>query len=481
MKRLIVITCVIVTIVASFVIAITLKIRSQRPEVLLSQLRKAPSHKQELIIIELHMTKEDAAPAMIEAFTDPTAPEAFRILLVNLLYKENISRNDKQIAATLRDALSSPSALIRQAAVRDALTYGNEAQQLAVLCRVDDTDVRVRKEVYALLCESGSDMWRDNLPGVSKELRQRVLSSVRKQITSAEDTELQFMARSVLGSLVRLRCDQAREAQQRADMGRAEELLNEAIELDPEHQMPQIRLVRLFLRTGRRQQAIALARKHNAILRIPHLEAAPDIDGDPSEAAWTNSLKGQDFFLNNSNWTSKRAKSKSQFFLGHRDGKIYMAILGYEDDLNKLVIKNTTRDGAVWKDDCVEIFLDPTNSEKDVYQFVINAGGTFLDLYRQDVKTDVKCERAASIFPKRGYWACEFAVAARDLDNAQIDDQSIWGINIMRTRIGAGSEQCAFWPTFGFSLNFHLYPIAAFEDAAPAVQDAEKKGVGEEH
>ena len=68
------------------------------------------------------------------------------------------------------------------------------------------------------------------------------------------------------------------------------------------------------------------------------------------------------------------------------------------------------------------------------------------------------------VFKDRGYWCCEFAVAANEFAGAAITSGSIWGIDIMRTRIGAASEQQAWWPTYGSSHRYHLYPSAVFED-----------------
>ncbi len=149
--------------------------------------------------------------------------------------------------------------------------------------------------------------------------------------------------------------------------------------------------------------------------------------------------------------------------VGHTGGKIYIAILAYEDDLDKLVVKRKARDSDCWRDDCVELFFDPTNNEKNVYQFVINPAAALFDSYESRREFNVECEHGARVFRDRGYWGCEFAVAASAMEGGAITRESVWGTNIMRTRIGAGAEQQAWWPTFGGSLNFHLHAVAVFE------------------
>ena len=82
---------------------------------------------------------------------------------------------------------------------------------------------------------------------------------------------------------------------------------------------------------------------------------------------------------------------------------------------------------------------------------------------RKRKQENAESEYAAGVFRDRGYWGCEFAVATSAMGDYEITSESLWGMNIMRTRIGPASEQQAWWPTYGFSLRFHLYPIAVFE------------------
>lgn len=62
------------------------------------------------------------------------------------------------------------------------------------------------------------------------------------------------------------------------------------------------------------------------------------------------------------------------------------------------------------------------------------------------------------------YWACEIAIDPVSFnDKAKITKDSMWGISIIRTRVGPGAEQTAWWPTFGGSQNPDLFPLAVFE------------------
>lgn len=184
--------------------------------------------------------------------------------------------------------------------------------------------------------------------------------------------------------------------------------------------------------------------------------------GDPTEQAWSGALVVEKFYNSRCQLLPRPADGKSKALLGRRDGKLYIAVLGYEEDLDRLVRKNTERDTDVWADDCVELMFDPLNTEKGHYQFAINSVGALFDQADNDNKRNFKCEHAGRIFRDRGYWAMEFALLGKDLDGHEIKPGVMWSFNVFRTRIGAASEQAAIWPTFGHSLLPDMFPFAVF-------------------
>ena len=249
------------------------------------------------------------------------------------------------------------------------------------------------------------------------------------------------------------------------DLVRAEECLSKALELAPNHQRAQIAQVRWLMRSGKEKEAIELADKYGALLKIPTLPALPAIDGDPTDPVWQQALKVGLLYHTTSNWEAKHCEGRSDAFLGHRDGKIYVAVIGYETpgDIDKLVIKRVNRDSNVFEDDCVEIFLDPEGVGECAYQFIINARGALYDSYKAASKHNFELEHKARIFRDRGYWSIEFAIAAQALNGAKLSADKPWGVNIARARIGPASEHCMIWPPYGGALRYHNHPIAVFE------------------
>jgi len=233
--------------------------------------------------------------------------------------------------------------------------------------------------------------------------------------------------------------------------------------LDPANCQAQIQLVRFYLRLGQKDKALELARQYGGLIEIPPLSQPPVIDGDPTEEAWTQAYSTEKFYHTTSRWIQRQTKGKSRAYIGHRDGKIYIAVIGYEEDLSKLVQTQKGRDGNIWLDDCVELIFDPDNTDSKYYQFIVNAAGALFDSANGDTGKNFKCQYAAKVFHDRGYWACEFSLDGKDLDKHPIEAGKIWSMNVFRVRIGPASEHGAIWPLFGWAHRMNLYPLAVFK------------------
>ena len=198
-------------------------------------------------------------------------------------------------------------------------------------------------------------------------------------------------------------------------MPQAEQILKEALDLDPQNYQAQIMLARFYFKLGEEERALELCRKYGALIKVPRLTQAPVIDGDPIEAVWDQGYSSENFYLNTSRWVARPSEGKSKAYIGHRNGWLYIAVIGYEQDFTKLVRERSFRDRNVWEDDSVELIFDPGSTENEHIQFVINSIGTFVDLVNWDSRKNKKCQYAARIFEDRGYWACEFTVKGTEL------------------------------------------------------------------
>lgn len=464
MKRFAILFAVIVALVAVFAAAIHLKTLAGRPDVLLKRL-KAGSGDAEDIKMRLNLAHEDPVPAMIEAYSDAEASADFRADVLKLLFSKYARSRDERILPILQAAVKSPDVVIRRTAVDGFDLYGETRDRLSLLGCVNDSDPAIRRKTYTVLTSGvgRSDLWDE----MTAEQRSALIKTCRDRMATEADPETRFLARSVIGREIEFLCQRAREAVDRGDIGKGEKFLQDALALDPTSQNAKISLVRYYLAADMKKKALELGDRYGAILHVPKLAAAPVVDGDPTDKAWDKAFRYVDkpFYHGTSRWVAKTVDGKTDMYIGHLDGTVYVAVIGYEKDLGKLIIRHTGRDTECWKDDCVELFFDPANTGTYGYQFVINPVGALFDycIKDRDRTRNWPCRAAAKIFNGRHYWACEFAIAGMDLENHPLAADSLWGINIARTRIGPAAEQCIWWPTYGYSLRFNLYPLAVFD------------------
>ncbi len=462
-KTLIIALSVAAALAGCGVFLLVLHFRSQTPEKLLHKLAKGVGDREELIM-RLNVARGDTIGPMINALKDESAPVSFRADVLELLFKRNLRSSDARIEKVVLEAIEHPDPTIRRRAAYGLAVYSDNRLRIALVDSISDPDPEIRRQVYLVLSgHGGEDGENDIWQSLSGEQKEKMIEACREQMKTEETPEMRLLARAVIGREIETRGDEARRALQSSDLVRAEEILHGALELDPENAQAQIRLARFYLKNGDKEKALELAREYGGLIEVPLLSEEPVIDGDPTDAVWAEAYTTDQFYMTVSRWAQQPMKGKSRAYIGHRDGRIHIAVVAYEEDMSKLIVRHTGRDSPVWRDDCVEIVFDPDSMGKDFYQFVINPNGALYDSTNFNEKRNFKCEYRGGLFNERGYWACEFAIDGRDLDNHLIRPGTIWSLNVFRVRIGAASEHGAIWPPFGRTHRMHLYPIAIFK------------------
>ena len=176
-------------------------------------------------------------------------------------------------------------------------------------------------------------------------------------------------------------------------------------------------------------------------IRVPSLATAPTIDGrvndDPGWAeATTVSLTLSD--------GSGDATQPTTVRFGLCDQQLYVAFLCGEDRLDQMQANVKETDGEVWKDDCVEIFLDPGLTEKTFYQVIVNSLGTLSRHGPQGVTWQPEVKAAASRQPDQQRWVAELAIPAGELKLAPL-----FGLNFGRERRPTEITELCTWSVTG--------------------------------
>lgn len=195
---------------------------------------------------------------------------------------------------------------------------------------------------------------------------------------------------------------------------------------------------------------------------IPCTLRKPKIDGRADDVCWQNAAELSGFIVNDGSGPPERPTRVKA--LCDAETLYFLFICGKKPQ-DRLSAKITKRDGPVWTDDDVEIFINPQGDFGDYYQFIVNPAGTCYDSHGTDASWDAQWRAACTQTPQ--FWLIEIAIPIRNFPlNLSVGDD--WGLNLCRSDKIAG--QASSWScTFGsfhnparfgrfLGLNFNLLP-----------------------
>jgi hypothetical protein len=196
------------------------------------------------------------------------------------------------------------------------------------------------------------------------------------------------------------------------------------------------------------RRAVAWARTHQTRLALPALTTAPRLDGVLNDPAWAEAARLE-------GWTNPAGtgvpSQPTLGWIGQVDGTLYLAFRAAENRLDSLV----TRYAAAWRNDCVEIWLDPDNRRTSFAHLIATSDGR-VELSRtvQDEwgegRRDEAWAPAVTCRTGRepGAWTVELAVPLADLGCRA--GHPVIGFDAARERQPGGGEN-SVWTTGGFN------------------------------
>ncbi|MFH1612495.1 MAG: sugar-binding protein [bacterium] len=186
-------------------------------------------------------------------------------------------------------------------------------------------------------------------------------------------------------------------------------------------------------------------------IKIPKIKQSPIIDGKLDDKCWKN-YTGLEFgFLSGNQETFPTEKTKT--FLVYDNENLYISFKCFDSQMDKLENNVTQRDGKVWGDDYIEIFLDTKHNHKTAYQIMINPNGTIFDnfcnieLFEENISCDLDFQVATSI--EKDFWIVEVKIPFKNI-GIEKPFKNICGINLNRgyQDKGNGFEDTSLFPTF---------------------------------
>jgi len=198
----------------------------------------------------------------------------------------------------------------------------------------------------------------------------------------------------------------------------------------------------------KRRDAARLAGNAVPELTVPLLAKAPAMDGTVNEAQWAGAAVIPQFVTMDG---SPNLTQRTVCRVARTAQSLVVAFQCYDSDVANVSRKVKERDGAVWTDDSVEVFLAPAGEGKEYLHFIVNAAGTQYDERGGDAAWDRYWVARTGIAP--GMWTAEIEIPFASLDiTADSPSAAVWTANFNREYQGRGplQQELSGWsPTFG--------------------------------
>ncbi|MCX7804510.1 MAG: acetylxylan esterase [Planctomycetota bacterium] len=166
---------------------------------------------------------------------------------------------------------------------------------------------------------------------------------------------------------------------------------------------------------------------------VPRVEGAVPTDGRFDDPAWSRARPLHLRFLDG---REGEPTQKTEVRIVSDDRFLYVGFLCFEEDVAGLAAHADERDGPVWKDDSVEVFLDPADrgGQGGYFQLAANAAGALFDSRDRREEWDSGTVVTARI--GRDRWTAVFAIPIADLVGEPGSIRTVWKANFTRSRKG---------------------------------------------
>ncbi len=202
---------------------------------------------------------------------------------------------------------------------------------------------------------------------------------------------------------------------------------------------PSLKDAFLDARSGGQRQVRPVPR-----LKLPRLEARPQLDGNLSETCW-----GQAAHVDLSLTDGRPPQEPTSVAVFYTGEGVYLGFCCRDKEAGRNTCRETRRDASVWNDPSLEIFLDPRLTRSRYYHLVVNQQGVQYDAAGVDDSWNGRWQAATRTEP--GAWYAEVFLPFSDLDLDWTTGEW-WGVNLCRENHRLQEASC--WsPTYG---GFHV-------------------------
>ena len=196
------------------------------------------------------------------------------------------------------------------------------------------------------------------------------------------------------------------------------------------------------------------------------------IDGSPTDAAWAQAQQLVPFTIAGDGVLPLQP----QVLICRDASTLYLSARLPKPAGAPARAKITERDGPLWEDDSVEIFLDPGYTKNHYIQLIVNAGGARWDSVGKDKAFNAEWQAATVANDADAFWTLEVAVPIAAV--SPIPTPAVWGLNVCWDR-QTPQPLSATWASL-LAGNFHdpeHFGMLSFAADAPGITDAQVEAI----
>jgi Icc-related predicted phosphoesterase len=184
----------------------------------------------------------------------------------------------------------------------------------------------------------------------------------------------------------------------------------------------------------------------------------PTIDGQLDDACWQRPADADglvDAML------TEFPPVDTRWWVSYDRHNLYLACKAQENNFARIKANVRERDGSVWEDDSLEVFINPKPDGGDYYHFAVNSLGTLADGMGKTLEWDgeITCRTGRGA----AGWTMEMAIPWKTLGlDGPPEKGSKLGFNLQRNRPQGSPNRVQWAPTLGTSHKPQLFGVLEF-------------------
>ncbi len=182
--------------------------------------------------------------------------------------------------------------------------------------------------------------------------------------------------------------------------------------------------------------ADALAFYTPPAVSAPLMSKAPNIDGLLEPGEWTDAGAMSRFI---SLGGRSEPAAQTEMWVGYDAHSLYIGAVLHDPEAAAIKAEATERDGAVYADDCLELFFDPANQGQKYIHFIVNSLGTRYDALEREAAVDYRWEAHAAML--EAGWSVEMALPFEG--DIPPSPGTVWGFVAARNVPHLGEKSCS--------------------------------------